>query len=151
MVSNISRINEHFSVSPQLDAADIEAAAAAGYKTILNLRPDGEKPGYISGAEAARIAAEHGLDYRHIPVLVKGAMPDITPQLLTSFAKALDETPGPALAYCGTGRRAALIWALGAAESTTADEIISQCAAAGHDLSAIRPILEQRAGSGSPD
>lgn len=149
MVSKISRINEHFSVSPQMDAGDIEAAAAAGFKTILNLRPDGEKPGYISDTEAARIAAEHGLDYRHIPVPVKGAMPDITPQRLTSFAKALDETPGPALAYCGTGRRAALIWALCAAETTGADEIISRCAAAGHDLSPIRPILEQRAGSGS--
>lgn len=150
-MSNFSRINEHFSVSPQLEAGDIEAAAAAGFKTILNLRPDGEKPGYISDTEAADIAAGHGLDYRHIPVPVKGATPDITPERLTAFAQALAETPGPALAYCGTGRRAALVWALCAAESTAADEIISQCAAAGHDLSPIRPILEQRARSGSTE
>ena len=138
-------------MSPQLEAGDIEAAAAAGFKTILNLRPDGEKPGYLSDAEAAEHAGAHGLDYRHIPVPVKGAMPDITPEHLTSFARALDETPGPALAYCGTGRRAALIWALCAAESTAADEIISRCAAAGHDLSPIRPVLEQRAQSAASD
>lgn len=150
-MSKFSRVNEHFSVSPQLEAGDIDAAAVAGFKTILNLRPDGEKPGYISDAEAAAVAAEHGLDYRHVPVPVRGAMPDITPERLLSFARALDETPGPALAYCGTGRRAALVWALCAAETTAADEIISQCAAAGHDLSPIRPILEQRARANAPD
>lgn len=151
MVIKISRINEHFSVSPQLDAGDIEAAAAAGFKTILNVRPDGEKAGYLADAEAASIAAEHGLDYRHVPVPVKGAMPDITPQRIDSFGAALEELPAPVLAYCGTGRRAVLMWALCSAGKTAIDEILSCCAAAGHDLSPIRPILEQRAGSGSPD
>lgn len=144
-MSKFSQINEHFSVSPQLDAGDIEAAAAAGFKTILNLRPDGEKPGYLSAAEVASHAQEHGLDYRHIPVPVKGGTPDITPEHLDSFARAVDETGGPVLAFCGTGRRAALIWALSAAETMAADEIISRCTAVGHDLSAIRPMLVQRA------
>lgn len=150
-MSNISRISEHFSVSPQLGAGDIDAAAAAGFKTILNLRPDGEKPGYLADAEVARIAAGLGLDYRHVPVPVKGTMPDITPQRIEAFGLALEELPVPVLAYCGTGRRAVLMWALCSAGKMAVDDILSCCAAAGHDLSPIRPMLEQRAASASPD
>lgn len=150
-MSKISRINAHFSISPQLDAKGIEAAATAGFSAIINLRPDAEQAGYLADAEVARIAAGHGLDYRHVPVPIKGAMPDVTPGRIDSFALALQELPGPVLAYCGTGRRAILMWALCSAGDIAVAEILSCCAAAGHDLSPIRPMLEQRAAAASPD
>lgn len=150
-MGNFARINDQFSISPQLVAADIESVAAAGFKSIINLRPDGEKPGYPGDAEVAALASGQGLDYRHVPIPVKGTTPDVTPQRIDAFGQALDEIPGPVLAYCGTGRRAALLWALSSAGKTGVDEILSCCAAAGHDLAAIRPMLEQRAQSAASD
>lgn len=150
-MANFMRVNDQFSISPQLATGDIESVAAAGFKTIINLRPDGEKPGYPGDAEVAGIAGQHGLDYRHVPIPVKGAMPDVTPQRIDAFGQALGEVPGPVLAYCGTGRRAVLMWALCSAGKTGVEEILSCCAAAGHDLSSIRPMLEQRAQSAASD
>lgn len=144
-MANFMRINDQFSISPQLAAGDIESVATAGFKTIINLRPDGEKSGYPGDAEVAGLASGQGLGYRHVPIPVKGAMPDVTPQRIDAFGQALDDLPGPVLAYCGTGRRAVLLWALCSAGKRGVEEILSCCAAAGHDLSPIRPVLEQRA------
>ena len=60
-------------LAPGLSAAgaltrdDIEALAAAGVKTIINNRPDGEDPGQLPAGEARRLAAAHGIAYHHIP------------------------------------------------------------------------------------
>lgn len=140
-MTEFAKIVPQYSVAPQLMAEDFAAADAAGFASIINLRPDREKPGYLTASEASALAKEHGLQYAHIPVPKSGPTED----LIGAFAKAIADLPGPVLAHCGTGRRAAILWAICSAGALGTDEILSCCAGAGHDLSKMRPMLEQRA------
>jgi uncharacterized protein (TIGR01244 family) len=89
----------------QLYPDDIEAVVAAGIELVVNNRPDGEEAGQPSSAEIERAALAAGLRYRHIPVA--GA---ITPDQVAAMAAAMDE--GKLLAFCRTGTRSTLLWAV---------------------------------------
>jgi sulfide:quinone oxidoreductase len=136
-MSRFAFIDADYSVSGQLDAAQIGEAASEGFKTIINLRPDAEKPGYISAADAANCAAGQGLDYHHIAVAVSGP----TPQQIADFKALLNGCKKPVLAHCGTGRRAAIMWALVQKGQLPTEKIVGCCAAAGHDISALAARL----------
>ena len=56
MPAQLFPLSPGVSVAGRLDRADIDALAAAGVRTIINNRPDGEDPGQLPAAEARRIA-----------------------------------------------------------------------------------------------
>jgi uncharacterized protein (TIGR01244 family) len=119
----------------QLYPDDMEAVVAAGIELVVNNRPDGEEAGQPSSAEIERAALAAGLRYRHIPVA--GA---ITADQVAGMAAAMDE--GKLLAFCRTGTRSALLWAAAARRrGVDAESIVSKAAAAGYDLTALRPYL----------
>lgn len=91
-----------------LGAADIEALAAAGVKTIINNRPDGEDPGQLSADEARRLAAAHGIAYHHIPFVAA----TLTRADIDAFDAVLKSAPHPVVAHCRSGTRSTMIWAL---------------------------------------
>ncbi|HEX8482452.1 MAG TPA: TIGR01244 family sulfur transferase [Allosphingosinicella sp.] len=116
----------------QLTVDDIDEAAAAGIRLIVNNRPDGEEPGQPSSAQIEAAARAAGLDYRHIPVA--GGFP---PEQVEAMAEALEQ--GPVLAFCRSGTRSAFLWALARAkQGAPAEQSVAAAAAAGYDL---RPIL----------
>lgn len=125
-------------VAGQINADDIATMATKGIKTIINVRPDGEKEGdYLTARDASKIAGEHGMNYCHIPVI-----PDqFTDQNVADFGKVLAELPGPVLAYCGTGKRITILWALANPGGLPAKKIIEIAKAAGHDISPLVPRL----------
>ena len=123
----------------QIEPGDLPAAAANGVTLILNNRPDGEEAGQPSSAEIAAAARAAGLDYRHIPVSGGFNLDDVL-----AMADALDAAQGKALLCCRTGTRSTFLWALArSARGARADELIAQAAAAGYDLSPIRPHLSR--------
>ena len=126
------------SVSPQLDEADVAEAASAGFRAIIDNRPDGEEPGQPTAAEMSALATAHGLGFAHVPT-VGGKISDEDVALM---AHALADLEGPVLAYCRTGTRSTTLWALSQAGAQTADALIATAAAAGYDLAALRPRLE---------
>jgi sulfide:quinone oxidoreductase len=134
-------MTDRFAVSPQLAAADFVALAAAGYKTIINNRPDNEEPGQLSAAEAQALAEAQGMNYVHIPVKI----PELTAATVEQFGTALQSNPGPILAHCRTGTRSFILWTMVTAKSNTMTlEELMQCAAdGGYDLSKMRPLIEQ--------
>lgn len=132
------------SVSPQLTESDIEEAAAAGYRSLINNRPDGEEPGQPSSASLEAAARRHGLAYRHIPV-VGGQIADAQ---IAAFRDALAEAEGPALAFCRSGTRSTGMWALAMAGRAPTDEILKTASNAGYNLEPLRPRIED-AGKGS--
>lgn len=117
------------------------AELAPKFRTIVNNRPDHEEPRQPSSAELEAEARRLGLDYVHIPV-VPGQVDDLQ---VAAFGEAVSNRKGTVLAFCKTGRRAAILWALSQAGRRNADEILDTAAAAGHDLSALRPKLEEKA------
>ena len=89
-------------VAGQLDTAAMDWAAKAGFKSVINNRPDfegGADQPTSAAIEAAAVSA--GLRYAHLPVA-----PSIqTPDEVEHFARLMDEMPKPILAFCRSGAR----------------------------------------------
>lgn len=135
----IRPLNDRVAVAPQITPDDVPAIKAAGYVAIVNNRPDGEEPGQPSGQAIRAAAEEAGLRYSEVPVTHAGFS---QPQL-DAMARALVEADGPVLAYCRSGTRSCNLWALAAAKAGRDPELlVRQAAAAGYDLSGIKPTLD---------
>ena len=80
------KLSETVSVAPQITAADVGAAKAAGFTAIINNRPDGEAPDQPPGETIAAAAAAEGLAYAYIPMSHGG----ITPDMIEAVRKARD-------------------------------------------------------------
>ena len=132
------RLSSSFSASPQLSAADIASAAEAGFRTIIDYRPDAEDAGQPAAADMEAIARRHGLAFVHIPVTTAGAIDDSD---IARMRATLAESPGPVLGYCRTGTRAAMMWALSQVGEAPPEALLTAGADAGFDLSAIKSRL----------
>ena len=103
---NEHRLSDTVAVAPQISVDDVPAIAAAGYKVLINNRPDGEAEDQPSSAdiEAAAIAA--GLEYHHMPVtMMNFPGPDFD-----AMTDLLDDEDRPVFAFCRTGTRCANLW-----------------------------------------
>lgn len=133
-----------FAVAGQIDADDVAEIAAAGFRTIINNRPDDEMPGQPCCADVGQAAKDHGLDYYAIPVSHGPLEVDV---LLATNA-ALEGCQGPVLAFCRSGARSTMVWA--AARALAGEEPDRLCAAAanaGYDLTPMINALSDLAGS----
>ena len=110
-----------------------------GFALVINNRPDGEEAGQPTCAEVAAAAGAAGIAYRAIPVtggFSRGQLDDM--------ARALAEAPGPVLAFCRSGTRSILLWALAqASRGTDPDGIAAAVAAAGYDIAPIRAEIQR--------
>ena len=136
------KLSDSVWVAPQITIADVAAAAAQGITLIINNRPEDESPDQTPGAAIAAAAAAAGLAYVAIPVGHSGFS---EPQI-AALAKALDEAPGPVLAYCRSGTRSTLLWSLTqASQGHNPDNIALQAAKAGYDIAPVRPLVDMLA------
>ncbi|MBE0453763.1 TIGR01244 family sulfur transferase [Roseovarius autotrophicus] len=135
---DLRKITEDFSVSPQIEVADVPDIAEAGYRAILCNRPDGEEMGqpvYEAVAEAARAA---GLQVQFLPI-ISGQM---TRTDAEAFSTALDTLPKPILAYCRTGTRCTVMWSMTQIDTLGAEEILRRASDAGYDMSGLVAQLQ---------
>lgn len=138
-MSDFRRLNENMLVSPQLALEDIAAAAALGVTTIVNNRPDGEEPSAPQGEAVEAATAAAGMNYVAIPVGHSGFS---EPQVDAMIA-AMEQAEGPILAYCRSGTRSTLLWALASAKQGEDPETIARTAGqAGYDVSPIRSLID---------
>ena len=128
---DLKRINDHVSVSGQISPGDIAALKAQGFVAIINNRPDGESPDQPDGAEIEAAAKAAGLGYYAIPLGREGVNAD----MVERTKAALEASDGPVFAFCRSGTRSTTLWALSQAGEVDAEEIISQAAEAGYDMS----------------
>lgn len=135
---NPKQLAANLSISPQLSIADIGQAKAQGFLSVIVNRPDGEEPGQPTIAEMRDAAHAAGLGFTAIPILPGKA----TDEDAAKFSAALETSEGPVIAYCRTGVRAATLWALSVGASIEPDILLQRIAAAGYDLSALKPQLE---------
>lgn len=95
-------IAEGVSVAPQLAPADMADVARAGFRSVINNRPDLEggpsQPSHTDIEAAARAA---GLQYRFLPVAGNYQSPGEA----AACALLLDELPKPLLMFCRSGAR----------------------------------------------
>ena len=94
-------------VAPQLDPAAMAWAAQAGFRSVVNNRPDHEGgPDQPTSAAIEAAARAAGLAYAFLPV-----HPALqTPEDIAKFAALLAELPKPLLAFCRTGTRSGKLY-----------------------------------------
>ena len=134
------KLTESVYASPQIGLSDVAQAKALGVGLIVNNRPEGESGDQTPGAEIAAAAQAAGIDYVAIPVTHTGFS---EPQV-TAMRAAL-ERAGDArvLAYCRSGTRSTLLWALAEASAGADPRVLAEAAAgAGYDLAPVAPMLE---------
>ncbi len=138
------KLDDGISVSPQISASDVAAAKEAGFTLIVNNRPDGEEPSAPQGEEIAAAASTAGIDYIAIPITHAGFS---RPQI-DALNDARAKTNGKTLAYCRSGTRSTLLWALAEAAKGNSPRIIAAKAAdAGYDVATIAMLLDTLAGA----
>ncbi len=138
---SFKQLSPDFWVSPQLGKADVAQAASQGFRAIIGNRPDGENTRQPSAEAMVALAAQHGMAFEHVPVT-----PDaITDADVERMEEALCRHGGPVLGYCRTGMRSASLWALARAGQYGQDNVLRAAAAAGFDLSRLKPRLMARA------
>lgn len=136
------QIVEGVLASPQITLADVAQAKAMGVSLIINNRPEGESPDQVPGPEIEAAARAAGIGYVAIPVTHAGFS---EPQV-KAMAAALEGASGPVLAYCRSGTRSTLLWALAEASSGADPEDLAAAAAqAGYDVAPIRALLDMLA------
>ena len=134
------QIDEKTYASPQIEVGDIAEASALGIGLIVNNRPEDESPDQTPGAAIEAAAKAAGIAYVAIPVTHAGfSMPQVE-AMQAALAEAGDK---PVLAYCRSGTRSTLLWALAQARTGMAvDAIAAHAAGAGYDVGPIRPQLD---------
>lgn len=127
-------------VAPQIGVADVDRAKAMGISFILNNRPDDEEPGQTNGAAIEAAAQAAGIGYAAVPVTHGG----FAPWQLDGMDEALQAAAaGKLLAYCRSGTRSTLLWALSRARAgESPDALAATAAAAGYDLTPVRQIMD---------
>ncbi|WP_039332860.1 TIGR01244 family sulfur transferase [Novosphingobium subterraneum] len=138
------KIDEKTYASPQIGLAEVAYAKALGIGMIINNRPEGESDDQTPGADIEAAARDAGIAYVAIPVSHAGfSMPQVE-AMQAALAQAGD---APVLAYCRSGTRSTLLWALAQARSgLDPDEIATRAAGAGYDISPIRATVDMLAG-----
>lgn len=135
---DIRPLTPAYSVAPQIEPDDFPAIAAAGYTTVINNRPCTEIPP-SHNAQAMQIAAEAaGLSFVVLPITHQ----TLNGETVSAQRDAIDAAQGPVLAYCASGTRCTIVWALGQAGQMPTDDIISCAADQGYDVSMMRAQLE---------
>ena len=133
---DIRQITPDYAVSPQIDPGDAPAIAEAGFTTVICNRPDAENPP-SHHATAMRAAIEAaGLTFVENPVTHQGLNMD----MVSAQREAAEG--GKTLAYCASGTRSTVVWALSQAGRMATDDILGAAAKAGYDIGGMRGQLE---------
>ena len=103
----VQQLSADVCVAPQLDPSAMAWAAQAGFKSVINNRPDFEGgPDQPTSAAMEAAATAAGLRYAYLPV----APAVQTPDEIARFAKLLAELPKPVLAFCRSGTRSGKLY-----------------------------------------
>jgi uncharacterized protein (TIGR01244 family) len=136
----IRPLTPRYAVSPQIEPADLPAIKAAGYTTIINNRPDGEIPGHLHAVLMQQAAESLGLEFVINPI-IGGAM---SANNVTVQAETMASAKGPVFAYCASGNRCSMVWALTQAGKLPADDLVGIPAKYGYQLDHLRPQIASR-------
>lgn len=96
------KISDQITVGPQPAADEFEQLKEQGFRSIVNLRTEGEEEQPLTPEEEGRVVRDLGLEYLNIPVSMK----EIKPDQVDRFRSELARLPKPMFAHCKGGKRA---------------------------------------------
>ena len=132
------QLDDKTMVSGQIDPAALPDLAAQGVTLIINNRPDHEDLDQPTSAEMETAAKACDIAYRHVPI-ARGMGPSDVEAMRSAMTAAGD---GKVLAYCRSGNRSTLAWAVARSEDGVAREELERCAdQAGFSLAPVAHLL----------
>jgi uncharacterized protein (TIGR01244 family) len=136
---DIRPLSETFAVSPQIAPEELAAIKAAGFTTVVCNRPDAEVPPGLQAEDIRRAAEAEGMRF----VLNPLSHGSLTMDHIDTQGRALAESDGPVFAYCASGNRSSILWALSQAGRVPTDDLVAAGARAGYNLEVVRPQIDQ--------
>ena len=134
----IRELDERTLVSGQVTPEEVANLPAQGVTMLVNNRPDGEDSEQPRASEIEAAAREAGIAYRFVPVQ-RGIGPAEVDAMREAMAAAGE---GKLYAFCRSGTRSALTWALAKrADGAAAEDVMSRVSAAGFDPAPIAHLL----------
>jgi len=140
---DIRQITDSYAVAPQIDPEDMAALKAAGFARIINNRPDGEIPPSHQTAAMQAAAEAAGLEFIVNPV-IGGA---ITMDNVAAQGDAIADG-ARVLAYCASGNRSSIVWALSQAGRRPTDELVALPSRYGYNMEIWRQQIDTLASQG---
>jgi uncharacterized protein (TIGR01244 family) len=135
-VMEIRHLTDLYAVSPQILPEDVATLKAAGFVRVICNRPDGEIPEALHASQMRKIVESAGMDFVDNQV-VPG---NFSPEIVATQAAAM-QANGPVFAYCASGNRSSVVWALSQAGMVPADDLIATAARWGYNLEPFRSRL----------
>ena len=135
----IRQITPRYSVSPQITVEDIPAIVEAGFVKVICNRPNVEIPEDMQSDVIGQAVRDAGLDFETLELTHQ----TMTPDNIARQRMFVESREGPVLAYCASGTRCSVAWALGQCDRMSTDDILTATRNAGYALDNLRPALEQ--------
>ena len=125
-------------VNGQIAPEDVPALKEIGVTLIVNNRPDGEDAGQPESDDIEAAAKAAGIDYRHVPI-ARGLGPSDIEAMREAMHAAGE---GKLFAFCRSGNRSTLAWAVAKSEDgVPTEELHRQANEAGFDLGPVAHLL----------
>lgn len=135
---DIRPLTEHYAVSPQISPEDAAEIAAAGYTVVICNRPDGENPPHLHMAAIREAVEAAGMTFVANPF----SGPSMGMAHVEAQGTAIAGATGPVLAYCASGNRSGIMWALSQAGTLETDAMIAAAAKQGYQLEGLRDQID---------
>ena len=132
------QLDEKTLVNGQITPDDVAELKALGVTLIVNNRPDGEDVGQPESDDIEAAAKAHGIDYRHVPI-ARG----LGPSDIEAMREAMHSVgKGKMFAFCRSGNRSTLAWAVARSEDGVPREELDRMAnEAGFDLGPVAHLI----------
>ena len=142
---DIRPLSDSYAVSPQILPEHAAELARQGFVTVICNRPDAEVPTDLA-SDALRQAVEAaGMRFVANP-FSPGVL---TPELIENQRAAIDTAraagDGKVFAYCASGKRSSILWALAMAGRMPTDQLIAAGAPYGYQAEQFRPLIDKLA------
>jgi uncharacterized protein (TIGR01244 family) len=132
------QLDEKTYVAGQIAPEDVPALKGLGVTLIVNNRPDNEDAGQPESDDIEAAAKAAGIDYRHVPI-ARG----MGPSDIEAMREAINSvTDGKLFAFCRSGNRSALAWAVARSEDGVSRAELDRMAnEAGFDLGPVAHLI----------
>lgn len=139
---DIRPLSDSYAVSPQITPEDIPAIAAAGYSMVICNRPDEENPTELAAEVLRPLVEAAGMGFVVNPVIGSA----LTMEMVEAQRAAIDGTKeGKVFAYCASGNRSSIVWALALAGRQPTDDLINAAKQYGYQAGQFRNLIDRLA------
>jgi uncharacterized protein (TIGR01244 family) len=134
---DIRTLTPAYHVSPQISVEDVATLKEAGFTRVICNRPDAEVPPSHQASAIGQAVRTAGLEFNVLEITREV----LGPELAAAQAELVTATD-KVLAYCASGTRSTMVWAIAQATETASQEILETAQSAGYDLAGMAPYLD---------